>query len=119
MWMTEYEIVQSFLRAANHKEQIKILSELNECNAEAIVRILEKRSRVSDTLLSKALGKKTNIQKSNDNIPTSFESNEVGILKKELRNAYSLCIELEEENRRLQHEIILMLKDILVSVSCG
>lgn len=41
------------------------------------------------------------------------------LLKEEVRNAYSLCLELEEENRKLQHEALVLMKDMIIQLTSG
>ena len=115
MWMADYEVVQSFLRASNHKEQIKVLAELNGCDTLEIISILRNSPKVSSSLLNKALEKRglKKTETKNVDAPSSTSGSDVECLKEELRRMYSLNIELEEENRRLQHEVILNMVSIL------
>lgn len=54
-------------------------------------------------------------------IPKTKENPEklVELLKDEVRHAYSLCMELEEENRKLQHEALVLMKDMIIQLSSG
>lgn len=51
MWMNEDEIVSSYLHAANQTKQIQILSELNACSKDAILRVLQNSPRVHDKIV--------------------------------------------------------------------
>lgn len=39
------------------------------------------------------------------------------LLKDEVRNAYKLCLELEEENKKLQHEALVLMKDMIIQLT--
>jgi hypothetical protein len=108
MWMSDAEVVQSFLTARNKKEQIKILAELNACSTQKIIQILDDSSRVSYEMLDTALGR----NKSKEYQELTKEK-QMDLLKDEVHRAYRLCTELEEENRSLKNEIILILNEIL------
>lgn len=53
-------------------------------------------------------------KKDNDN-----PENLVELLKEEVKNAYKLCLELEEENRKLQHEALILMKDMIIWLTSG
>lgn len=38
------------------------------------------------------------------------------LLQEEVHSAYKLVAELEEENRRLQHEVLKQMKDLMVEI---
>jgi hypothetical protein len=113
MWMTEYEISRSFMRATKFKEQIRILSELNACSEEDIINVLRKSSNVSNDFLDEVLNKKKRGAAPSKELQESKQLDEISLLREEVRKAYTLCIELEEENRRLSHDVILHLKDLV------
>ena len=41
------------------------------------------------------------------------------LLKEEVKNAYKLCLELEEENRKLQREALVLMKDMIIQLTSG
>lgn len=53
------------------------------------------------------------IPKKDDDNPKKL----VELLKDEVRNAYKLCLELEEENRKLQHEALVLMKDMIIQLT--
>lgn len=50
MWMTESEIVSSYLHAEKPQLQIQILSELNACSKKDILAILHRSDRVKSSV---------------------------------------------------------------------
>ena len=108
MWMNDDEIVSSYLHAANQTKQVQILSELNACSKDAIIRVLQNSPRIHD----KIVGGGRIPKKDDDNLEKLVE-----LLKDEVRNAYKLCLELEEENRKLQHEALVLMKDMIIPLS--
>lgn len=51
MWMNDDEIVSSYLHAANQTKQVQILSELNACSKDAIIRVLQNSPRIHDKIV--------------------------------------------------------------------
>lgn len=51
MQMTDGEIVRSFLESADKKAQVGILAQLNACDEDEIVQILERDARVKPNML--------------------------------------------------------------------
>lgn len=107
MWMNDDEIVSSYLHAANQTKQVQILSELNACSKDAIIRVLQNSPRIHDKIVGGG-----RIPKRDDNPEKLVE-----LLKDEVRNAYKLCLELEEENRKLQHEALVLMKDMIIQLT--
>ena len=107
MWMNDDEIVSSYLHAANQTKQVQILSELNACSKDAIIRVLQNSPRIHDKIVGGG-----RIPKRDDNPEKLVE-----LLKDEVRNAYKLCLELEEENRKLQHEALVLMKDMFIQLT--
>lgn len=108
MWMNDNEIVSSYLHAANQTKQVQILSELNACSKDAIIRVLQNSPRIHDKIVGGG-----RIPKKDDDNPKKL----VELLKDEVRNAYKLCLELEEENRKLQHEALVLMKDMIIQLT--
>lgn len=54
MWMNDDEIVNSYLHAANQTKQVQILSELNACSKDAIIRVLQNSPRIHDKIVGGA-----------------------------------------------------------------
>lgn len=54
MWMNDNEIVSSYLHAANQTKQVQILSELNACSKDAIIRVLQNSPRIHDKIVGGA-----------------------------------------------------------------
>lgn len=108
--MNDDEIVSSYLHAADQTKQVQILSELNACSKDAILKVLQNSPRIH----SKIVGEGRNTKKDNDNSEKLVE-----LLKEEVRNAYKLCLELEEENRKLQHEALVLMKDMIIQLTSG
>lgn len=109
MWMNDDEIVSSYLHATDQTKQVQILSELNDCSKDDIIRVLQNSPRIHDKIVGWRIPKKDN-----DNPEKLVE-----LLKEEVRNAYKLCLELEEENRKLQHEALVLMKDIIIQLTSG
>lgn len=107
MWMNDDEIVSSYLHAANQTKQVQILSELNACSKDAIIRVLQNSPRIHDKIVGGCIPKK------DDDNPEKL----VELLKEEVKNAYKLCLELEEENRKLQHEALVLMKDMIIQLT--
>ena len=105
--MNDDEIVSSYLHAANQTKQVQILSELNACSKDAIIRVLQNSPRIHDKIVGGG-----RIPKRDDNPEKLVE-----LLKDEVRNAYKLCLELEEENRKLQHEALVLMKDMIIQLT--
>lgn len=110
MWMKDEEIVSSYLHAADQTKQVQILSELNACGKDDILRVLQNSPRVH----SKIVGGGRIPKKDSENSEELVE-----LLKDEVRNAYKLCLELEEENRKLQHEALVLMKDMVIQLTSG
>lgn len=108
MWMNDDEIVSSYLHAADQTKQVQILSELNACSKDAIIRVLQNSLRIHDKIVGGG-----RIPKKDSDNPEKL----VGLLKEEVRNAYKLCLELEEENRKLQHEALVSMKDMIIQLT--
>lgn len=108
MWMTTDEMVQSYLNAQDQTKQVQVLSELNACSKEDIVKVLQSSQRLKGKIVG---GGRCQEPVKPDRM--------VQLLQDEIRNAYSLCLKLEEENRRLQHEAIGLMKDMLVKLTSG
>ena len=51
MWMNDDEIVSSYLHAADQTKQVQILSELNACSKDAIIRVLQNSPRIHDKIV--------------------------------------------------------------------
>lgn len=51
MWMNDDEIVNSYLHAANQTKQVQILSELNACSKDAILKVLQGSPRIHDKIV--------------------------------------------------------------------
>ena len=49
--MNDDEIVSSYLHAANQTKQVQILSELNACSKDAIIRVLQNSPRIHDKIV--------------------------------------------------------------------
>lgn len=109
MWMNDDEIVSSYLHAANQTKQVQILSELNACSKDDILKVLQNSPRIHNKIVGGRIPKKDN-----DN-----PENLVELLKEEVKNAYKLCLELEEENRKLQHEALILMKDMIIWLTSG
>ena len=109
MWMNDDEIVSSYLHAANQTKQVQILSELNACSKDAIIRVLQNSPRIHYKIVGGG-----RIPKRDDNPEKLVE-----LLKEEVKNAYKLCLELEEENRKLQHEALVLMKDMIIQLTSG
>ena len=107
--MNDDEIVSSYLHAANQTKQVQILSELNACSKDAIIRVLQNSPRIHDKIVGGG-----RIPKRDDNPEKLVE-----LLKEEVKNAYKLCLELEEENRKLQHEALVLMKDMIIQLTSG
>lgn len=110
MWMNDEEIVSSYLHAADQTKQVQILSELNACSKDDIIKVLQGSPRIHN----KIVGGGRSPKKDNNN-----SEKLVGLLKEEVRNAYKLCLELEEENRKLQHEALVLMKDMIIQLTSG
>lgn len=106
--MNDDEIVNSYLHAANQTKQVQILSELNACSKDAIIRVLQNSPRIHDKIVGGG-----RIPKKDDDNPEKL----VELLKDEVRNAYKLCLELEEENKKLQHEALVLMKDMIIQLT--
>ena len=106
--MNDDEIVSSYLHAANQTKQVQILSELNACSKDAIIRVLQNSPRIHDKIVGGGC-----IPKKDDDNPEKL----MELLKDEVRNAYKLCLELEEENRKLQHEALVLMKDMIIQLT--
>ena len=106
--MNDDEIVSSYLHAADQTKQVQILSELNACSKDAIIRVLQNSPRIHDKIVGGG-----RIPKKDSDNPEKL----VGLLKEEVRNAYKLCLELEEENRKLQHEALVSMKDMIIQLT--
>lgn len=109
MWMNDDEIVSSYLHAANQTKQVQILSELNACSKDDILKVLQNSPCIHNKIVGGRIPKKDN-----DN-----PENLVELLKEEVKNAYKLCLELEEENRKLQHEALILMKDMIIQLTSG
>ena len=70
--------------------------------------------RVAHVSIIKSWGGGRIPKKDNDNPEKLVE-----LLKEEVRNAYKLCLELEEENRKLQHEALVLMKDMIIQLTSG
>lgn len=110
MWMNDDKIVSSYLHAANQTKQVQILSELNACSKGDILKVLQN----SPCIHNKIVGGGRIPKKDSDN-----PENLVELLKEEVKNAYKLCLELEEENRKLQHEALVLMKDMIIQLTSG
>lgn len=51
MWMNDDEIVSSYLHAADQTKQVQILSELNACSKDAIIRVLQSSPRIHNKIV--------------------------------------------------------------------
>lgn len=51
MWMNDDEIVSSYLHAADQTKQVQILSELNACSKDAIIKVLQGSPRIHDKIV--------------------------------------------------------------------
>lgn len=109
-WMTDDEIVSSYLHAHDQTKQVQILSELNACDKSEIVSVLQKSPRIHDKIVGGG-----HIPKTSNDTPDKM----VQLLKDEVKHAYSLCLELEEENRKLQHEALVLMKDMIIQLTSG
>ena len=49
--MNDDEIVSSYLHAADQTKQVQILSELNACSKDAIIRVLQNSPRIHDKIV--------------------------------------------------------------------
>ena len=108
--MNNDEIVSSYLHATDQTKQVQILSELNACSKSDIIKVLQGSPRIHDKIVGGG-----RIPKKDNNNPEKL----VELLKEEVRNAYSLCLELEEENRKLQHEALVLMKDVIIQLTSG
>lgn len=51
MWMNDDEIVSSYLHAANQTKQVQILSELNACSKDDILKVLQNSPRIHNKIV--------------------------------------------------------------------
>lgn len=51
MWMNDDEIVSSYLHAADQTKQVQILSELNACSKDAIIKVLQGSPRIHNKIV--------------------------------------------------------------------
>lgn len=109
--MNDDEIVSSYLHAADQTKQVQILSELNACSKDDILKVLQNSPHIHNKIVG---GGGRIPKKDNDN-----PENLVELLKEEVKNAYKLCLELEEENRKLQHEALILMKDMIIQLTSG
>lgn len=76
--------------------------------------IFSRYFRIAHVSIIKSWGGGRIPKKDNDN-----PENLVELLKEEVKNAYKLCLELEEENRKLQHEALILMKDMIIQLTSG
>lgn len=140
LYMSESEIVMSFLEAKNPKDQVQILADMNLCSKDVIYDVLKRSDRVTSDMLDICFTKKKVTQDiidskfgRNDKVDSKPESKatkvdktkeveeddrdfRIRLLSEELLRVYHVNMELAEENRRLSKEVILGMNEILKDI---